>query len=100
MKGQVYDFLRNVNVFEEQLHDVEKPYYMDLKRLRGYATQEGTDRYYRRAMNENEVDAFEVHPENFRYPFNSMLRISSLGIGSYVGDPDDFTDYDMYDAIK
>ena len=73
---------------------------MDLKRLRGYASQEGTDRYYRRAMNENDVDAFEVHPENFRMPFGSMVRISSLGIGSYVGDPDDWTDYDLYDAIK
>jgi len=100
MHGQVYDFLRNVNVFEEQLRDVEKPYYMDLKRLRGHATQEGTDKYYRRAMNENEADAHEVHPENFRSPFNSLVRISSMGIGSYIGDPDDFTDYDMYDAIK
>lgn len=42
MKGQVYDFLRNVNVYEEQNKDVEKPYFMDLKRLKGYATKEGT----------------------------------------------------------
>ena len=28
MKGQVYDFLRNVNVYEEVNKDVEKPYYM------------------------------------------------------------------------
>ena len=100
MKGQVYDFLRNVNVYEEQLYDVEKPYFMDMKRLRGHATEEGTDRYYRRAMNENEIDAFEVHHENFRCPFNSLVKVSSLGIGSYMGDPDDLTDFDLYDAIK
>jgi aryl-alcohol dehydrogenase-like predicted oxidoreductase len=73
---------------------------MNQKRLKGHATMEGTDKFYRRAMNENEVDAFEVHHENFRSPFNSQLKISSLGIGSYVGDPCDLTDYDLYDAIK
>ena len=73
---------------------------MDLKRLRGHATQEGTEKFYRRAMNENEVDAFEVHHENFRSPFNSQVKVSSLGIGSYIGDPDDLTDFDLYDAIK
>lgn len=56
MKGQVYDFLRNVNVYEEQNKDVEKPYYMDMKRLKGYATKEGTERFYRRAMNDNPMD--------------------------------------------
>ncbi len=28
------------------------------------------------------------------------LKISSLGIGTYVGEPDDITDYLLYDAIK
>ena len=87
-------------MYEEQNKDVERPYFMDLKRLRGHATPEGTDKYYRRAMNENEVDSFEVHHENFRSPFNSMLKVSTIGIGSYMGDPDDLTDFDMYDAIK
>lgn len=100
IKGQVYDFLRNVNVYEEQNKDVQKPYFMDFKPLRGYASPEGTDRYYRRAMNENEIDDFQVHHENFRSPFNSMVKVSTLGIGSYMGDPDDFTDFDLYDAVK
>jgi hypothetical protein len=73
---------------------------MDLKRLRGHATPEGTDKYYRRAMNENEIENFEVHHENFRCPFNSTVKVSSLGIGSYIGEPDDWTDYELYDAIK
>ena len=28
------------------------------------------------------------------------MKISSLGYGTYVGDPDDMTDYLMYDGIK
>ena len=100
MKGQVYDFLRNVNVYEEFNRDVNKPYYMEQKRLKGFATKEGTDRYYRRAMNENEMDDFQVHHENFRCPFNSEVKVSTLGIGSYIGEPDDLTDFDMYDAVK
>ena len=100
MKGQVYDFLRNVNVYEEVNKDVEKPYYMLHKRLKGFATKEGTERFYRRAMNENDMDSFEVHHENFRCPFNSEVKVTSLGIGSYMGEPDDLTDYDMYDAMK
>lgn len=100
MKGQVYDFLRNVNVYEEQNKDVEKAYFMDLKRLKGFATKEGTERFYRRAMNDDPMDCYEVHHENFRCPIRSEVRVTSLGIGSYMGDPDDLTDYDMYDAIK
>jgi len=42
----------------------------------------------------------EVHPENFKSPFNSNLRISSLGYGTYMGQPDDMTDWLMYDALK
>lgn len=51
-------------------------------------------------MNDDPMDAYEVHPENFRCPFKSEVKVTSLGIGSYMGDPDDLTDYDMYDAIK
>ncbi len=29
-----------------------------------------------------------------------MLNISTIGYGSYMGNPDDLTDYKMYDAIK
>ena len=92
--------MRNVNVYEEQNKDVENPYYMDQRRLKGFATKEGTERFYRRAMNENDMDSHEVHHENFRCPFKSEVKVTTLGIGSYMGDPDDITDYNMYDAIK
>ena len=51
-------------------------------------------------MGEGDADDLDVHPGNFRTPFSSDLKISSLGIGTYVGDPDDLTDFYMYDAIK
>ena len=42
-----------------------------------------------------------MHHDNFRDLFqNEKLRLTSLGIGTYTGAPDDVTDYLMYDAIK
>lgn len=29
-----------------------------------------------------------------------MMKVSSIGIGTYMGNPDDITDFDMYSAIK
>ena len=97
---QVNDFLRNVNIYEEQNLDVERPFYMRAKRLQGYATHEGTSKFFNRAIGLGDADDLDVHPTNFRTPFQSDLKISSLGIGTYMGDPDDITDFLMYDAIK
>jgi aryl-alcohol dehydrogenase-like predicted oxidoreductase len=45
--------------------------------------------------------SFDVHHENFKSPMhNEGLKISTIGIGSYVGDPDDRTDFELYNAIK
>ena len=105
----VTDFLKHVRLYEEQNKDVERTYFMEPNRLKGYATVEGTDRFYRRSQNEkdelepgkiNYDESLEVHHDNFRSPFNSMLKISTLGYGTYMGNPDDLTDYKMYDAIK
>ena len=73
---------------------------METRRLEGFATPEGTDRFYRRAMNEDSYDVLEVSHQNFNSPFNSELKISSIGYGTYMGNPDDFTDFQVYDAIK
>jgi hypothetical protein len=36
----------------------------------------------------------DVNHENFKSLFhNPMLKISSIGIGTYMGDPDDVTDF-------
>ena len=29
-----------------------------------------------------------------------MVKLTSIGIGTYVGEPTDITDFDMYNAIK
>lgn len=43
----------------------------------------------------------EVHPSNFKTPFQSTsLKLSSIGVGTYLGEADDYTDYLMYDGIK
>lgn len=81
------------------MRDVLEPYYFKSERLRGHATEAGTDAFYRRSQYD-QVN-LEVHPSNFKNPFEAPgLKISSIGVGSYVGDPDDLTDYLMYDAMK
>ena len=83
-------------------------YFMEPNRLKGFATEAGTDKFYRRSQNdpvdampgESYNDSLQVHHENFRSPVGSMLKITTLGYGSYTGNPDDLTDYKMYDAIK
>jgi aryl-alcohol dehydrogenase-like predicted oxidoreductase len=48
-----------------------------------------------------EVDNLNVHIDNFRSLFhNELIRLTSIGIGTYIGDPDDLTDFEMYNAIK
>jgi len=74
---------------------------MEQGRLKGMASTEGTNQFYNRSQYD-ENSALEVHHENFRtiqMP-QGPVKISSLGYGSYVGEPDDWTDYAMYDAIK
>lgn len=74
-------------------------YYFRTDRLKGHATPEGTEAYYRNSQYD-EVH-LEVHPQNFKNPFEAPgVKISSLGVGTYVGEPDDYTDYLMYDGIK
>lgn len=97
-KRQVNNFLQNVNVYEEENQDVLTQYYFGNDPLKGHATEEGTDTYYRRSQS-GETN-LEVHPDNFKSPYNSNLKISSIGYGSYVGDSSDFTDWTMYEAIK
>lgn len=48
-KNQYTDFLKNVSVYEEANEDTLKTmYYLNHSEpLKGYATQEGTDKYYR-----------------------------------------------------
>ena len=99
LRKQVTDFLKNTSQYENQIKDVLQPYYFRSDRLKGFATDEGTDQYYRKSQYE-EVN-LEVHPNNFKSPYESPnLKLSSLGVGTYMGEPDDYNDYLMYDGIK
>ena len=104
LKGQFNDFLKNVPVYEEQTEDIlSSSYYLNMSQpLQGHATVEGTEQYYRMSQyNEQGFDNLDVHHENFRGLYQEeRMRLSSLGIGTYVGAPDDATDYAVYEAIK
>ncbi|CAI2368819.1 unnamed protein product [Moneuplotes crassus] len=91
--GKFDNFLRNVANYEEQLDDNLHPYYMKKDALSGYATGAGTEKYMKRNRD-------EIPEENFKTPFDSDLKLSSLGIGTYIGAPDDETDFYMYNGIK
>ena len=43
---------------------------------------------------------FIVPARHFRKPFHSPLELSSVGLGTYIGAPDDQTDFDVYNAVK
>ncbi|CAI2368852.1 unnamed protein product [Moneuplotes crassus] len=87
------EFLKNVADYEDNLDDNLHPYSKEQGPLAGFATGEGTMKYMER---NNDI----IPEENFKTPFNSDLKISSLGVGTYVGAPDDETDYYMYNGIK
>ncbi len=63
------------------------------EKLKGWATPEGTEKYYNMYQS-SESKSMDVNHENFKSLFhNPMLKISSIGIGTYMGDPDDVTDF-------
>lgn len=46
-------------------------------------------------------DLFYIVPlRHFRKPFHIPLELSSVGMGTYIGAPDDQIDFDVYNAVK
>lgn len=45
-------------------------------------------------------ESFIVPLRNFRKPMHIPLELSTVGLGSYLGAPDDKTDFDLYNAAK
>ena len=64
--------------------------------LAGFATPEGTARYRDRFPQLREAGHFR-HPENV--PGASQLSLSSIGLGTYLGEPDDTADHAYIEAI-
>lgn len=75
-------------------------------KIEGFCTGEGTKRYKERA-----VEMLGIPEGNFKKPYDlplrknqpitdSVLNLSSVGLGTYIGKPDDEDDFDMYVAAK
>jgi len=63
----------------------------------GFATPEGTARYRERFLQLREAEHFR-HPEHV--PGAGDLWLSSIGLGTYLGEPDDGADADYIEAIQ
>ncbi len=87
------DFLSKTSEYENQIEDSNKHYQYSENLIKGYATCEATEKYSKRNVD-------EVHKEHFRKLYNSNIKISSIGIGTYIGAPDDINDFYIYNAVK
>lgn len=87
------DFLSNTSDYEKKINDNKNEYEYINKPLKGFATAESTQKYTTRNTN-------EVHKSHFRELYKDNLQISSLGLGTYIGAPDDINDFYIYNAVK
>jgi len=89
-------FLDNIYEYENYLDPeniIEKSIYENKELIQGFATDFGTNKFRERTKN--------IIPQtHFRFPYNSQLKLSSIGIGTCMGDINDTTDFSMYNAIK
>lgn len=109
-RGRIDDFNRRAQVFEAYLRGEDEgsvklvdPANAPL--IEGRATGAGTLRYKERAAAERGVPT-----KNFRKPYDlpyksgdaadAVLNLSTVGLGTYLGKPDDEDDFDMYVAAK
>jgi len=87
------DFLSKTGDYESQIDDLNTNYsYSDVP-LPGFATSEATEKYSQRNRQ-------ETHKEHFRTLYNEPLKVSSMGLGTYIGAPDDINDFYIYNAVK
>lgn len=87
------DFLSKTSDYELQLDDSKSEYsYSDIP-LKGFATSEATEKYTKRNVD-------EINKEHFRTLYNDNLKVSSMGLGTYIGAPDDINDFYIYNAVK
>ena len=87
------DFLSKTGDYESKIDDLKSNYcYSDIP-LKGFATSEATEKYSKR-------NSDEVHKDHFRTLYNENLKVSSMGLGTYIGAPDDINDFYIYNAVK
>lgn len=87
------DFLSKTGDYESQIDDLNSNYSYSDVALKGFATSEATEKYSKRNCD-------EVHKDHFRTLYNEPLKVSSIGLGTYIGAPDDINDFYIYNAVK
>ena len=89
------DFLNKTSEYESKIEDTLKHQQKSLPEsaIEGHATEEGTNKYSLR-------NTSEVHAEHFRKFYYTNWKVSSLGLGTYTGAPDDINDFYLYNSIK
>jgi len=90
-----HDFLKKISEYETKLDDMKKN--LNLLELdntiTGSATENGTLQYTNRNKS-------EIHAENFKSCEFTNWKVSTLGLGTYIGPPDDLNDFYIYNAVK
>lgn len=92
------DFLKKVNEYESKINDVQFVNESSKKVIRdevilGQATEDGTIRF-------SERNKEEVHAEHFKTFYGTNWKVGSIGLGTYMGPPDDINDFYIYNAVK
>jgi len=87
------DFLSKTSEYESQIDDLKSNYSYSEVALKGFATSEATENYSKRNKD-------EVHKDHFRTLYDENIKVSSMGLGTYIGAPDDINDFYIYNAVK
>ena len=104
-RGRLDDFNKKSAAFESYLRGEDEPSVIveNASLIQGRCTGEGSLRFKERAM------AQGIPGKNFRKPFDlpvlkdpsdAVLNLSTVGLGTYLGKPDDEDDFDQYIALK
>jgi hypothetical protein len=107
-RGNIDFFSENVPKLESYLVDGEvklesNSIIQPLDLIPGKCTPEGTKRFKKYAVEENNIP-----PKNFRRPYplpfkngkEDSFDLSTVGLGTYLGAPNDEDDFDTYIAAK
>lgn len=102
-----FSYQPNSNEIDSHTHELQDEHYLSLRkeefknyytikpsnRIPGFATSEGT-LFYSQSRKEY------VNEKHFRKPYHDELFLSSIGIGTYVGAPDENDDIKVIFNIK
>lgn len=87
------EFLSKTSDYESQIDDLQSNYSYSEAPLKGFATSEATENYSKRNTD-------SINKNHFRTLYDSNLLVSSIGLGTYIGAPDDINDFYIYNAVK